>query len=300
MVYVAISILIIAIVISARLFFVKKEVSKIIQQLQNYTQRKTNKKIDVALIDKDVEKLAQEINELIDLYVLENRKRIQFESEHKQAIANMSHDLRTPLTSILGYLQMAEKSDLSEAERKELLSIAYKRAKRLDVLLNEFFELSVIESADDLLNMERISLKNVITEVLISFYDRFQQKKLEPTIHLPETDGFILADEEAVTRILENLFSNAVAHSDGNLSITFQEEHAKVKLIVSNDAFALTEQDVALMFDRFYMADQSRTGKSTGLGLSIAKSFMEKMNGTISAQYHDGQLSIICEWKALE
>src|SRR5690554_5978945 len=100
MVYVAISIFIIAIVIIARLFFVKKEVRKIIQQLQNYTNRNTNKKIDVALFDKDVERLGFEINTLIDLYVAENRKRIQFESEHKQAIANMSHDLRTPLTSI--------------------------------------------------------------------------------------------------------------------------------------------------------------------------------------------------------
>ncbi len=300
MVYLAISIFVFAMFIIARLFFVKKEVRRITQQLQNYTNRKTNKKIDVALFDKDVERLALEVNELIDRYAAENRKRVQFEQEHKQAIATMSHDLRTPLTSVLGFIQMAKDDEVAENERKELLSIAFKRAKRLEVLLNDFFELSVIDSADEPLQIERINLKHLTADVLVSFYDRFQEKKMEPVIHLPETDLIVLADESAAARVIENLLSNAVNHSDGNIEIRLYEQHSKVKLIVENDARSLTGQDAARMFDRFYMADQSRSGKSTGLGLPIAKSFMEKMNGSIAAHLNEGKLSIVCEWPSAE
>ncbi|WP_328150404.1 HAMP domain-containing sensor histidine kinase [Oceanobacillus caeni] len=253
----------------------------------------------MALLDKDVESLGLEINKLIDLYMSENRKRVRFEREQKQAIANISHDLRTPLTSILGYIQMAEEDDVTAAERKELLSIANKRAKRLEMLLKDFFELSIIESTDHQLKSERINLRSITIDVLMSFYDRFYERNMEPTIHIPESDVFIMADESAVTRVIENLISNAISHSDGNIIISLEERDFMVALVVKNDAHSLTEQDVDFMFDRFYRADQSRSGKSTGLGLSIVKSFMEKMNGTIMGQLSDGQLSIVCEWNSV-
>jgi len=283
-----------------RLFALKKEVKKISKQLEKYNDRKTNKKIEMALFDKNMEKLGLEINKLIDLYVAENRKRIRYENEQKQAIANMSHDLRTPLTSILGYIQMAEEEDVTADERKELLSIANKRAKRLETLLKDFFELSIIESTDHHLKSEQINLRNLTIDVLISFYDRFQEINMEPTIHIPEKDVFIIADESAVTRVIENLLSNAIVHSDGNIIISLEEQGSTVKLSVRNDAYSLTDEDARLIFDRFYKADRSRSGKSTGLGLSIVKSFMEKMSGKVTGHLNEGQLIIICEWKAAE
>lgn len=298
--YVAIFIFIIAVILLTRLFALKKEVKKISKQLEKYNDRKTNKKIEMALFDKNMEKLGLEINKLIDLYVAENRKRIRYENEQKQAIANMSHDLRTPLTSILGYIQMAEEEDVTADERKELLSIANKRAKRLETLLKDFFELSIIESTDHHLKSEQINLRNLTIDVLISFYDRFQERNMEPTIHIPEKDVFIIADESAVTRVIENLLSNAIVHSDGNIIISLEEQGSTVKLSVRNDAYSLTDEDARLMFDRFYKADRSRSGKSTGLGLSIVKSFMEKMSGKVTGHLNEGQLIIICEWKAAE
>lgn len=283
-----------------RLFALKKEVKKISKQLEKYNDRKTNKKIEKALFDKNMEKLGLEINKLIDLYVAENRKRIRYENEQKQAIANMSHDLRTPLTSILGYIQMAEEEDVTADERKELLSIANKRSKRLETLLKDFFELSIIESTDHHLKSEQINLRNLTIDVLISFYDRFQEINMEPTIHIPEKDVFIIADESAVTRVIENLLSNAIVHSDGNIIISLEEQGSTVKLSVRNDAYSLTDEDARLIFDRFYKADRSRSGKSTGLGLSIVKSFMEKMSGKVTGHLNEGQLIIICEWKAAE
>lgn len=295
--YIVIILFIITVFLFTRLFSLKKEIKNITQQLQNYNRRQTNKKIDMALLDKDLENLGLEMNQLIDLYSAENRKRISFESEQKIAIANISHDLRTPLTSIMGYIQMAEKDDITEDERKELLSIAHKRAKRLQTLLKDFFELSIIESTDHELKSERINLKNLTVEVLMSFYDRFQEKKMEPTIIIPEKDIFMLADESASTRVIENVFSNAINHSDGNIMISLEDADGLAKLIVKNDAHSLTEHETTRLFDRFYKADQSRSGKSTGLGLSIVKSFMEKMGGRITGELKDGKLSIICEWR---
>lgn len=269
-----------------------------VAQLQKYNNRQADKKIDLSLFDKNLEQLGTEVNKLMDLYVDENRKKTRFEKELKQMIANMSHDLRTPLTSITGYIQMAEKENIPPEERGELLAIANSRAKRLESLLNEFFELSVIESNDYLLKSEGINLRNVTIEVLISFYDRFQEKGLEPVLSITDEDVFIRGDTSAAARVMENLFANAIKHSEGKIQISLQELNGTARLIVKNDASSLTDEAVRRMFDRFYMADQSRTGKSTGLGLSIVKSLMEKMGGKVTAKLKDEQLSIICEWKS--
>lgn len=297
MVYLVLTLLIVTIFCMIRLFTLKKEIRKISTQLQNYTNRKSDKKVDMALIDKDIEKLGVEINKVMDLYVAENRKRVQFEMEQKQLIANMSHDLRTPLTSILGYIQMAEDRDIAMDEREKFLSIAKERANRLEVLLKEFFDLSVIESADYQLNADRINLRNILMDTIMSFYERFQEKNLEPSIHLPDEDIFIMSDKSAVQRVIENLLSNAVKHSIGNIMVRLEAENSTAKLIISNNVQFVTAKDVEKMFDRFYKADQSRTSNSTGLGLSIVKSLMDKMNGTIDSQLIDDHLSITCKWK---
>jgi len=297
MLYLLIIVSIIAVYFLTRLFSLKKEVKKISKQLQGYNNRKTNKKIDMKLLDNDIENLGSEINQLIDLHVKENMEKIRFENELKQAVSNMSHDLRTPLTSILGYIQMAESDDVSDDEKKEYLSVAKKRAKRLETLLNGFFELSVIESMDYQLQSERLNIKNLTQGTLMGFYDRFNEKQIEPHINLPDHDLFITSDESAVTRMIENLISNAITYSGGSVSITLEERDSTVAITISNDAPGLTEEDVERFFDRFYMADQTRSSKSTGLGLPIVKSLMVKMKGNITAELHDGQLSIVCEWK---
>ncbi|MEJ8777343.1 sensor histidine kinase [Pseudogracilibacillus sp. ICA-222130] len=299
MIYLVLISLIVTIFYMVRLFLLKKEIGKITTQLQSYTNRKNDKKVDMALIDKDIEKLGVEINKVIDLYVAENRKRIQFEMEQKQLIANMSHDLRTPLTSILGYIQMAEDQAISTNEREKFLTIAKERANRLEILLKEFFDLSVIESSDYTLKLKRINLRNILMDTLISFYERFQEKSLEPTIHLPDEDIFIMADESAVQRVIENLLSNAVKHSNGKIKVLLETEESTAKLIISNNVQSITVKDVERMFDRFYKRDQSRTSNSTGLGLSIVKSLMDKMNGTIDNQLKDDNLSITCKWKTI-
>ncbi len=289
--------LVLIIFILARFFAIKKQLKAILEQLHMYHTRQTDKKITVSLFDQTIENLGEEINQLIDLHVMEQQKRINFESEYKRMIANISHDLRTPLTSILGYIQMAQQENVSQREKNELLSIAHERAQRLESLLTDFFELSIIESQDYQLTADPINLNKFIINILMSFYDRFQVLNKEPTIHLPEKNIHIVGDRSAITRILENLITNALTHGDGEIEISLIQQHEQVKLVVKNAAPHLTPEDVQLMFDRFYIADKSRTGRSTGLGLAIVKSLMQKMNGEIFANLDEDVLSIICSWK---
>src|SRR5699024_12410 len=245
MIYILIILSVLTILLLIRFVSLKKEMKKINEQLQSYNRKKTNKKIDMALLDKDIEILGAEINNLIDLHVKEMREKIRYEMERKQVIANISHDLRTPLTSILGYIQMAESHDITDDEQKEYLATAKNRAKRLEVLLHDFFELSVIESPDHYLKSERLHIKNVAMTVLMSFYDLLNEKDIEPIIKMPDKDVFIVSDESAVTRVIENLLSNAAAHSDGNIMMRLEEQESVVRLIVTNDAYSLSEKDVA-------------------------------------------------------
>lgn len=296
MIYLVIISSILAFIFLSHLLFIKKELKNILNQLKNYNIRKTEKKIDITLLDKDIEKLTIEINNLIDLHALSNIEKKSAERELKQAIANISHDLRTPLTSILGYIQLIEKPEVTDEERKEYLAIAKDRAKRLQILLNDFFELSVIESVDHSLKLGKLGLNSIVEEIVINLYDKFNEQQIVPSIKIPQEQMNIIGDESAVKRVIENLVINAIRYSDGNVSITLERNNTKINLTISNDVKDITEKDVELFFNRFYTADQTRSGKGTGLGLPIAKALMDKMNGKLSAELKDSWLYVKCSW----
>lgn len=296
MIYLVIISSILAFIFLSHLLFIKKELKNILNQLKNYNIRKTEKKIDITLLDKDIEKMTIEINNLIDLHALSNIEKKSAERELKQAIANISHDLRTPLTSILGYIQLIEKPEVTDEERKEYLAIAKDRAKRLQILLNDFFELSVIESVDHSLKFEKLGLNSIVEEIAINLYDQFNEQQIVPSIKIPQEQMNIIGDESAIKRVIENLVINAIRYSDGNVSITLERNNTKINLTISIDVKDITEKDVELFFNRFYTADQTRSGKGTGLGLSIAKALMDKMNGKLSAELKDSWLYVKCSW----
>lgn len=294
--YIIIILSLLLIVFLTQLLFIKKQLKNITEQLKNYNMRKTDKKIDITFLNREIESIASEINNLIDLHIQSNTEKKSAERQLKQAIANMSHDLRTPLTSILGYIQLMEDDGISDEERKQYLKIAKDRTKRLQTLLNDFFELSVIESVDYSLKLENLNIKSIVEETIINLYDKFNEKQIVPDIQMPKEKVSINADESATKRVIENLVSNAIKYSYRNIAIILEKSKTTVDLTISNDAEKLTEKDVELFFDRFYMADQTRSGKGTGLGLSIAQSLMDKMNGELSAELKDGYLHMKCSW----
>lgn len=279
----------------------KKELKSIQWQLKQYNSLLTEKKIDVSLNIKNIEMLSAEINKLIDMYVTEHREKVRADNSIRQAIANISHDLRTPLTSIKGYLQMIESKNLNDSEKREYLNTAIERSNHLEKLINDFFELSKIESHDYILNKERINITQLVNETVLSFYNSFTDRNIEPFMNIGSDRIFIFTDRAAVTRVIENLLSNAIRYSDGEISIGVMKENDRVILRIANSTeISGEENNPEMFFDRFYTADKSRTGKSTGLGLSIVKSLMDKMNGDIHAEYDGHKLTFTCEWRTAD
>jgi len=219
------------------------------------------------------------------------------EDELRQAVANISHDLRTPLTSIFGYMQMLESDTLSPEERSRYFGIVKNRTSRLRALLDDFFELSVIESVDYDLKLERIDLARLLPEILLDYYDRFNERRLTLQVRLPEEATFVLAEEAAIKRVAENLILNTIRHADSPVEIWLETRGTVVVLEIRNRAAGLIGTDVERLFDRFHMADRTRSASGSGLGLPIARSLMQKMDGTLTAAMHGDELRMTAQWR---
>ncbi|WP_239618362.1 sensor histidine kinase [Cohnella mopanensis] len=279
------------------LLMLRRELGRMTEQLRSYNEGVTGKKIDVALFDLKLEALAGQINRQSHLIVEAGAQRKQIENEFRQAAVNISHDIRTPLTSILGYIQLLEAETITPEEKLEYVNIVKNRTKRLQALLNDFFELSVIESLDYPLKTERLGLTAMISDILVEFYDSFNERGIMPDIRLPEENLSIYADESAVRRVVENLLVNTVKYAAGQVEIWLERQRETVELTIINDAKELVGSDVNLLFDRFYTADRARSAQTSGLGLPIAKSLMNNMGGTLTAELRGEKLMLVCRWK---
>ncbi len=289
--------IILVIIMNIKLFFYKKQIQDITIQIKKFRERKTNRKINIKIADKNIEGLAFEINECLELYKRNEQEKITVKDTLKQGIANMSHDLRTPLTSIIGYLKLLENDEI---DRETALNVLRNKTDKLNVLINGFFELASIESDAYELHMTKINLTNIVREELLSFYEVFESKGVNPKINILDKPIFIMGDKDSLERIIDNLLSNTLKYAEGDIEINLEEVKNEAVFKISNICTNMNQEDILHIFDRFYMADQVRKGQGTGLGLSIVKSLMEKMNGNIIANLEGNNISLICEWKAID
>ncbi|MGL4570551.1 MAG: sensor histidine kinase [Clostridium sp.] len=297
MIILIMGLVIIIVILLAYIFYMKKEMMNISKQLDDYNNLKTEKKIDVNLINKEIELLASSINKHIEVANRLRINEVKSKEELKDMISNISHDLRTPLTSIIGYIQMLNTRENGDFKNLEYLKKVEKRAKDLQVMLEDFFTLSVIDNSDYDMKLEGVNINEVVFETVISFYEQLEENGVEPKIELEE-DLEVLGDTSAITRVVENLMINVIKHSGGEFSIKLKKDESKVKLIFMN--YVKEEVNTDKIFSKFYKGnDRSRSGKNTGLGLSIVKTLMEMMNGKVSAKCENGKLFITCEWIAL-
>lgn len=214
----------------------------------------------------------------------------------RQQIANVSHDLRTPLTSILGYLQLLEDPELSKSQREEYLKIIQGRARVLQGLITSFYDLSRLEAGEYPIGREKVDLREVISELLAAFYDELDSH-FEVTVDLPEDLPLVWGDRSALTRVYSNLIRNALEHGSGSLTIQAGQEGGEVVTRFSNAGAELTGEELPHVFDRFYTSDKTRSGRNTGLGLAIVKTLTEQMRGTVAAELTEGIFSVILYWK---
>lgn len=285
--WVSIGILIaIIIALLVKIHILQKSVKEIEIAFADRLVTDTNILIDISSSDKNVRRLANTINGQLRKLRTERRRFQQGDLELKNAVTNISHDLRTPLTALSGYLELLEQEEKSESVNR-YIEIMKDRVDILTQLSEELFRYSVIISTKDNITKEQVIINTVLEESIAAFYTVLTERNIVPEIQISEIKVVRMLDRSALSRVFSNLISNVIKYSDGDLKIVLSENG---EIAFSNMASGLDEIQVGRLFDRFYTVEAAR--KSTGLGLTISKTLVEQMKGTISAIYENNRLSI--------
>lgn len=279
---------IIVIILVIYITFVELQLHHINKQLQKRLKENTREHVSLELFNKELNNLAININKCLKAEENLRLNGIREEKKFKELIANISHDLRTPLTAIKGYQQLMEKGELNDSQRTRL-KVAQKHAEELGNLIEHFFEYSYLINTEITVNAERLNLTNLVIDCLAAFVTAFEENNM--AVSFEETPPiYVLADKEMVTRIVQNLIRNCIQHANGNIEVSIK---ACDKAVISFKNLVDADFDIEpeKLFERFYTKDKARTS-STGLGLSIVKLLAEQMEGEVFAEIRDGILII--------
>ncbi|MDK0932819.1 HAMP domain-containing sensor histidine kinase [Clostridium perfringens] len=273
-----------------------KEINRLTLELKKLNSEGKIEKLRLSLPNKNIENLIVEINTLIDdKRKMENIYK-EKDMELREAIANMSHDLRTPLTSIMGYVYLLNDDKLDKEERKEYLKIIEKRSLVLNDLITNFYGLSRIQADQYEIKFEPVNLELVLGEIIAAFYETLDYKFGEPEINIEEGLGPVLGDKQALNRIFTNLIENMIKHGEGEVKISLKKKNKYIVMEFSNKAEELESKDVNRIFEKFFTKDRMRTGQNTGLGLAIVKLLVEKQGQKIEAKKVGNRLVINIIW----
>lgn len=273
-----------------------KEINRLTLELKKLNREGKIEKLRLSLPNKNIENLVVEINTLIDdKRKMENIYK-EKDMELREAIANMSHDLRTPLTSIMGYVYLLNDDKLNKEERKEYLKIIEKRSLVLNDLITNFYGLSRIQADQYEIKFEPVNLELVLSEIIAAFYETLDYKFGEPEINIEEGLGPVLGDKQALNRIFTNLIENIIKHGEGEVKISLKKKNKYIVMEFSNKAEELESKDVNRIFEKFFTKDRMRTGQNTGLGLAIVKLLVEKQGQKIEAKKVGNRLVINIIW----
>lgn len=253
--------------------------------------QKTNQRLTADLPFRELGTLADSVNDLLDRFDEAQQTTRHSEAVLKETITNLSHDIRTPLTSLDGYFQLLVQSD-SEEERRHYLEVIQNRLQSLKDMLEELFTYTKLQDAEYDLELARMDFTQCVCDTAFSFYDAFQDRSVTSQADFTEKQLFIDGNEQAVRRIVQNILKNALTHGKSQISLALFQTDGKVCFRCENDVEHPEEIDVEQVFSRFYKADSARTRVSSGLGLSIAKGLAEKMNGTLTAALQDDRFSV--------
>ena len=268
------------------LLILRHSIREVAEELEEKLRTDTNTLISISIGDSSVQLLASRINRQLRALRKERLKLQTGNDELTTAVTNISHDLRTPLTAICGYLDLLEQEPQSEKSGR-YLAVIRERTDAMRSLTEELFRYSVITATTDELCMEEVFLNDILEQSLAGFYGALSARGITPELQMPEEKVVRRLDAAALRRIFDNILSNAVKYSSGDLAVSLMPDGA---VTFSNSAPSLSRVQAERLFDRFYTVETARN--STGLGLSIAKLLTEKMGGTITAEYESGHLQI--------
>lgn len=282
------------IILLCYIFFMKRELGRVEKNIRLIKNNNSNHLVHSEITIKELDRLIGEIN----LVISETKEaEIDYKNKSEQLkkmITNISHDLRTPLTSALGYIDiMLTSHEMNDEQRKDL-EIVKERLERLEELINSFFEFSKVESSNAAVEMDKLNLIGVLEESIAHYFDDFSRDNREIIFDAPAQRQMIISNREMLLRIFDNIIGNAYKHSTGSLEITVKKEE-NLKIVFTNKLIC-SNLDMNHIFDEFYTYDISRQKGNTGLGLAIVKQFVMRLNGNVYAKREKDDLSIVVEF----
>ena len=284
-------VLVLAAYFAFRFYLLKKALKETSEQLQVIQKDlKQNQVLHLPLPDHDLEALMSSINCTLDAIRSERKDYAKRESEFQAEIEAISHDLRTPLTVMLGYLGFLQKQRLSlTADQKEMLDIIERKARSMEILISQFYDYSRLNANDYEIKIEEIDVGRTLREVFAENCMMLEKAVLQVKTDFPNHPVWVEGETTALERIFSNLFQNAGRYANHFLNISIQENGTSVQIIFENDTLKANADNIPHLFDRFYMADTSRNKGGTGLGLTIAKCLAEEMAGSLTADLINGE-----------
>ena len=282
---VIISIIICSIVIRR----VKKQIHRMVDVLTDIKAGNGNRRI-LSAADELTSPIAYEINDIVLSYESKLSSFRQTEEINKQLMTSLSHDVRTPLTTLIGYLDAAHKGVVTGKEKDEYVEIARRKAHDLKQYIDVLFDWFKLNSDEFIMAIDTVEAVELTRNILIDWIPIFEDKAIEYSIDIPEQPFHVRLDSDAYMRILNNLIQNVLAHSHANkIEMTLSRQNGNIKIVIADNGIGIEKEDLKHIFERLYKCDKGRAEKGSGLGLSIVHQLVEKMNGTITVESTPGK-----------
>ena len=288
---------ILAVVLAVHIIVYRRQVAQLCSQLSFIVDNRTQARPQVDIYDPELKELVRLINVLNDRLKETELIYTRQDEALRETIANLSHDIRTPLTSLDGYFQLLSSEDITKDKKEYYYGIIKSRLESLGDMLDELFTYAKLQDPDYEIELSPMDMTAVTAETLLSFYDDIRKNGSDPQIGITEEELTISCNRGAYTRIIQNIIKNALVHGR-NLRVKLFRSDNEAVFICSDELLNGEEQvDISRVFERFYKADKARSSKGSGLGLAISKELVSKMNGRIEARCESGEFTIELAFK---
>ncbi|MCI9080079.1 MAG: HAMP domain-containing histidine kinase [Lachnospiraceae bacterium] len=282
---------ILLVIVIIKYILYRRQIVNICRQMVFIMENNTNRIISNDIIEKEVLELTGLINLMCEEHKAKENILREKDKQLKAAMAGISHDIRTPLTSLRGFFELLENENDTKKKR-DYSKIIDGKLIELTELLEELFTYTKLQNEDYVLELGEYDFTKIVLGTLFSFYGIFKEKNIEAEVDIDEGPAIVTCNDVAVKRMLSNILKNAILHGSGNISITYKTGNGRVEFICKNKVDNPWEIDISQVFDRFYKADAARTKGSTGLGLSVAKELAGRMEGEINASVENDMFII--------
>ena len=287
-------------IIAAALLFYRNRLKKPLVELRTASEKIANNDLDFSIDYDNNDELGQLCAsfEIMRTTLADNFSKMWRQVEERKALnAAFAHDLRTPLTVILGHLQLLKKENLSAGQTQRIETI-FNKAERMKELIQTFYDLSVIDAKEVTPVREDFNLTNLLINLITENAPALEAKGISPVIGLPDHSVYLHSDYGMVERIFQNLIINAIRYSSGSIKIDLKQGKEKSAIfIIENPIDSKVEIDPNRLFERFYTGDKSRHNSGTGVGLAVVKLLTDKLGGNVFAKIENDTLTISLEIK---